>query len=101
MGNKPGIALLLNNLGQLACLQKDYAKAQALHRQSLKLSQGIGSKQGMLQGIEGLARVASDQARFERAAQLWGAAEALRAVIGAVRETADILKYEKAWQKRE
>ena len=47
------------------------------------LSQEVGDKVGIAYGLEGLAGVAAGQGEVARAARLWGAAEALRRVLGA------------------
>jgi len=85
MGNKSGIAWSLQNLGHLAQRQGDSLQAAALFEESLKLFAELGNKMGIAECLEGLASVAAGEGqaadkghRAERAAQLFGAAEALR-----------------------
>ncbi len=47
MGDKAGISDLLNELGNMALYQGDYAAAQALHEESLSLRREMGDKQGI------------------------------------------------------
>jgi hypothetical protein len=80
--DKWGIAALLKNLGNVACDQGDYASARSLLAESLVLRREVGDKRGIAESLEASAvlRVAEGP---EQAVQLWGAAEALRDVIGA------------------
>ncbi|MGH2621816.1 MAG: protein kinase domain-containing protein [Anaerolineales bacterium] len=85
MGNKSGIAWSLQNLGHLAQRQGEFEQAAALFEESLTLFTELGNKMGVAECLEGLGSVAvgSRQStgnghRPERAAQLFGAAEALR-----------------------
>jgi non-specific serine/threonine protein kinase len=69
----------------LAQRQGDSLQAAALFEESLKLFAELGNKMGIAECLEGLAGVAAGdrtstrrELRAERAAQLFGAAEALR-----------------------
>jgi hypothetical protein len=69
----------------LAQRQGDSLQAAALFEESLKLFAELGNKMGIAECLEGLASVAAGEGqaadkghRAERAAQLFGAAEALR-----------------------
>jgi hypothetical protein len=55
----------------------------------------MGHKQGMAENLEGLAAVAAAQAQPERAARLFGAAEALRTAVGAPRPHAERAEHER------
>lgn len=91
---KWGVAHSVLNLGNIACQQQDYAQAFALHTQALTLFQELGDRQGVAYTLEGLASLAAAQGQIERAAYLWGAAEALREVIGAPLPPADSVHYD-------
>jgi predicted ATPase len=83
IGDQQGIALSLNNLGLMAKEQGDYAAARALYEESLAIFREIGDQQGVAYNLEGLAAVVAALGQPGRAARLFGAAEALRAAIGA------------------
>jgi predicted ATPase/class 3 adenylate cyclase len=84
IGDRQGIANALNNLGGVALNQGDYASARAFHEQSLAIYEEIGNRLGIAYCLENCAALASAQEQPERAARLWGVAEALREVIGAL-----------------
>ncbi|MCW3099654.1 MAG: adenylate/guanylate cyclase protein, partial [Chthonomonadaceae bacterium] len=83
IGDRQGIAASLKNLGKLASYQGDYASARACQEESLTIKREIGGQQGIAYSLEAFAGLAADQENQEQAAQLWGAAEALREQIGA------------------
>jgi len=93
---KWGIAHTLLNVGNIACFQGDYDRAQTLHAQALDKFRALGDRQGIAYCLEGLGSVAGGQGQALRAARLWGAAEALREVIGSPLPPADQGKYEQA-----
>jgi predicted ATPase/DNA-binding SARP family transcriptional activator len=82
LGDKWGIASLLNSLGTVAQEQSDYVAARIQYQESLALFQEVGDKQGMVYLLEAFAALAFVQEQTERAAHLWGAAEALRKEAG-------------------
>jgi len=61
--------------------------------ESIRLEQDIGSTPGIARSLAGLAGVAAAQGQPERAARLFGAAEALLGSIGATLDPADRLAY--------
>jgi hypothetical protein len=63
-------------------LQGDDERATAFYRQSLKLHRERGIVLEVADRLEGLAKVARMQGRPERAARLFGAAQALREQLG-------------------
>ena len=71
-----GLASVLESLGQAVLVQGDAEHAQALFAQSLRLGQELGSKSAFV--LEGFAGLAGTQGQADRAARLYGAAEALR-----------------------
>ena len=70
-------------LGETALAQSDVALATTHLVEALMLSRDLGDKAGTAWCLAGLAGVASLNEEPERAAWLWGAAEALRQSIGA------------------
>jgi tetratricopeptide (TPR) repeat protein len=72
------IFLTLLYLGDLARLQGDYDLAAAHYRRSLMLHSKRGAKIEVADRLEGLAKVAGLQGQPERAARLFGAAQAFR-----------------------
>jgi predicted ATPase/transcriptional regulator with XRE-family HTH domain/Tfp pilus assembly protein PilF len=83
--DKRSSARALGALGMLARKQTDFDRGQPLYKESLALFQELGARYGVAVCLEGLAAVAGGQGEPERAARLRGAAEALRAQIGAPR----------------
>src|SRR5690606_15558728 len=80
---KWGVADSLNNLAQL---RLDRGDAEAAHqdlREALTLGREEGFKRLSAGSLEGCARLALALRSAHRAAQLWGAAEALRLAIKA------------------
>ncbi len=80
LGDRWGIAFSQSNLGIAAWNQNDYPRAAELFRQSLILRKDLGDKRGIGTSLVGLA-VALRQSQPQRAAVLFGAAEALREEI--------------------
>ena len=76
----------LYNLGWIALLQNDLGKAADLYEESLALAWDIGLNALVISDLEGFACVAGAQAEAQRAAQLWGAAEALHKAKGIPRD---------------
>jgi len=80
--DKIWLAQLLVTLGRTRSAQGETARAAVLFGESLDLYCKLGHKHGMATALEGLAGLASSE-NAERAAWLFGAAEAIRAAIGA------------------
>ena len=66
----------------------DLDRAEALHKESLALSKELGGSPGPLVFLEGLACDAGARGEAERAARLFGAAQALREATGVPLEPA-------------
>jgi tetratricopeptide (TPR) repeat protein len=81
--DKGGMAHTLNLLGNAALARGDITEASGFYTQSLTLRHELGDREGMAAPLEGLAAVAERLDYVERAARLYGAAEALREAIGA------------------
>ncbi|MEP7188503.1 MAG: hypothetical protein ABI901_04830, partial [Roseiflexaceae bacterium] len=82
LGDQFGIALLLTDMGGVAQARDDSEQAARLYREALALSWKIGDKRRVAFCLEGLA-IAAGVRRLLHAAQLFGAASALRHTIGA------------------
>jgi ATP/maltotriose-dependent transcriptional regulator MalT len=71
----------LDNLGWAALLGGELGRAKAQFGENLTLSKKRGDRGTLLMSLEGLACVAGAEGEIERAARLFGAAEALMKVI--------------------
>jgi len=94
LGDTLGIAIALLNLGELEQDRGDYTKAMALHRESLVVRHELGDTPGTAGPLEGIAAAAGSQGEGEQAAHLWGAATALRDLVGAPLPTNLRCRYE-------
>ncbi len=81
-GRKGVLQVALNNLGWSALIRGDHRKAEALHEECLVLCRELGDKLIGAESIEGFACAAGAGGAGERAARLFGAAEALREAAG-------------------
>lgn len=88
------LAYLLHNIGHVALHRGDYARAGELFAQSLEIGVRLEDKEAAVACLAGLAAVACCEGRAERAATLFGAAEALIAALDVHLDTADRLAYE-------
>jgi predicted ATPase/class 3 adenylate cyclase len=79
---KGALQVALNNLGWAALIRGDRPKAEALHEESLVMCREQGDRLTGSDSIEGLACAAGARGEAERAARLFGAAEALREAAG-------------------
>jgi DNA-binding CsgD family transcriptional regulator len=77
------IANVLLNLALVALLREDHKRLKALIEESLALLQKAGDRQHVAECLEKMMAMAAAQEKSERAALLWGAAEALRKKINA------------------
>jgi non-specific serine/threonine protein kinase len=78
-----GTAICLNRAGRLARKRGDDAEAARLYSESLVLWRELGDYWRMSRQLIDLAEVAADNGRYEYAARLLGAAEAINEPIGA------------------
>ena len=70
-------------MGCVALALGDALSAGSHHRESLRLRSELGDRMGVADSLGGLAQVAWQLGHHERAARLFGAAEALRERVGA------------------
>ena len=88
-------AYALLKLGHVARRQRDVVAARALLEECLTLQHDNGNKQGVIEAVAGLAGLAVDTDQFTRAAQLFGAVEALIETMGAPLAPADRMEWER------
>jgi predicted ATPase/DNA-binding SARP family transcriptional activator len=81
---RSGVALVIPLVNQawVTLHRGDYAKAEGLFRESLKLSEEYGNKTATLDGLAGLAAILGVTGKPELAVRLFGAVEALLEAIG-------------------
>lgn len=91
VGDKRYIAMAYKDLGQLAHARGEGANAMELCRKALSLFRELGDRQGQ---AESLAALAAAFGPVPQAARLFGAAEALRARLGAPLPTVERPGYE-------
>jgi predicted ATPase/class 3 adenylate cyclase len=77
LGTRGGVSMGLCNLGWMTLLQDGLGSAAEFYRESLSLSWDTGLNLIVQSALEGFACVAGAKGEVERAAQLWGAAQAL------------------------
>jgi predicted ATPase/DNA-binding SARP family transcriptional activator len=82
LGDKRIIASALYSLGKLFFGQQEYASSRGHIVKSLRMQQGLGYRRGIAISLGSLAALEQAVGHPERAARLWGAAEALREAIG-------------------
>jgi hypothetical protein len=81
-------ALALCNLGWMALAQDDLSKAAVHYEESLRLASDTGMEPVVLTTLEGYACLTTGaQGEAQRAARLWGAAQALQEAKGIPRDT--------------
>lgn len=93
------VATTLHRLGQVASHDEEADEAQSLFLDSLKLHHQENSRQGIVECLAGLAGVAVLRRELVRAAEIFGAAEALLESIGNQLTPADRLDWER-YEKR-
>jgi DNA-binding NarL/FixJ family response regulator len=82
LGDMVDIAICLVNLGLAVLTQGDHERAGALIEESLAIACEIRSKNITIDCLEAMVVLAGARSQVHRAAQLWGAAQALREDIG-------------------
>jgi predicted ATPase len=83
LGDHWGLAGTLADLGNLAREERDYDRAHSLYRESLKHFQDLGHKRGVARLLECFASSEAAQGQAEQALRHFGAAAALRTLVGA------------------
>jgi predicted ATPase/DNA-binding CsgD family transcriptional regulator len=96
LGNPWGVNIVLQNLGYVVQYRGDLEGAKVLFAESLNSSHELDDRFSIAGGLGGLAGIIGLQGEPERAIKLFGAAEALRATIGADIAEGDRLDYERS-----
>ena len=91
-----GVAVSLNQLGIGAHHRGEHERATVLLKESLLLHRDVGDRWRVASVLEGLAEAASAMGDHERAARMFGVAEALRKEIGAPLPPCERADYEQA-----
>ncbi len=82
-GNRQSAAFSLNHLARVAHALGDDDRAVALQEEGFELWRQLGSRDGLAHSFENFALIAFARCQPARAVRLYGAAESLRATIGA------------------
>ena len=93
-GDRYELAWVLMVLGRVEAQRGDLPAARRLYQESLVLSREIDHQLSIATTLEGLAGLAIAQGEFNWAAQLWGAAEALREAMASPLQPVDRPGYE-------
>ncbi len=96
IGHRHGTANALGVLGRVFALEGDYATAQALYEQSLAISCELQEKWVASVFLVALGEVVAAQQKLAWAAQLWGAAEAIREATGIPIPLLSLADYERS-----
>jgi predicted ATPase/DNA-binding CsgD family transcriptional regulator len=96
LGDLWGSAVILHALGLFAFTQGDSATARTCYEESLTISRTMGEKWVAALCLVGLGEVVAVEGKPARAACLWGAAETLRAELGAFIPHAEHVSYERS-----
>jgi hypothetical protein len=89
LGNRNAVSNSLTNLGAVTFAHGDYRTARAYFVEALTTAQEFGGKIVISHALDGLAALAAERGDSQCAAQLAGAAEELRGLIGFKREPAE------------
>jgi non-specific serine/threonine protein kinase len=81
IGAREVIFVALHPLAAIALADGDDEQAAQLFEEGLSLSAEVGEATNTAYCLEGLATIAASEGRLERAARLWGAAEAILEAI--------------------
>jgi len=82
LGDKAGIARVLNDMGEAARKQGDYEQALPLYEKSLALRRELGHKAGVAAVLNNLGAVASAQGDYQKAISLYEESLALERELG-------------------
>jgi len=94
LGDRGTMAFALQNMGGVAAQRREYDRAWGLYRQSLAIAADIGDRYLVARILEEAAGLSATQGAAAKAARFGGAAESLRAEIGAARPPAERATFE-------
>jgi len=97
LGNTRVVAIALGNLGRVSFLQNDFDAAREFYAESLEINQSLGDLHSISLLLDGFAGLAADE-QPARAAELLGAANALRQTVGSDFDKADADFYQRIYQ---
>jgi predicted ATPase/DNA-binding CsgD family transcriptional regulator len=95
LGQSLHVPLVLHNLGQVAALRGDARQGTEYVAEGLAQLQELGARRGQGFCLAGLATMAALLRQPERAARLFGAADALHRAAGVTMEWPDSVTYER------
>jgi predicted ATPase/DNA-binding SARP family transcriptional activator len=96
VGDRRLAAVALTNLGLVALARKDLQAARSFHCRSLALAEQVGELRSIAESLEEIAGVDAASGAAERAAVLFGAAQALRGQIGSPIPAPDLARFDAA-----
>ncbi|MEO6589075.1 MAG: alpha/beta fold hydrolase [Pyrinomonadaceae bacterium] len=88
-GDTFNLLYALFNLGSVSCMEGDSETSHAQFAESLLLGKDLGSMRAVADCLDGFGCVSAINSKAEKAAKLYGAAEALRESVGFEIQTAD------------
>ena len=89
LGNRAGVADVTRNRGILALKQQEVARASDLLVEAIVAFKEMDDREYTIMAMEGLAAVAQEQHRWDRAVRLLSATESLRQATGVARRPVD------------
>jgi predicted ATPase/DNA-binding CsgD family transcriptional regulator len=95
LGDRSALGQAVRGLGDVARMEGELEQALALYRQALALYEEVGDQEGVAACLEAFAGFAVAQFDAQPAAQLLGAAEAIRHALRSLHSPADRVHYEK------
>jgi len=96
MGHRHGTAESLSAFGKVLAAEADYAAARTQYEDSLEICCALGAKWIIATCLLGLGEVVAAQRQLAWAAQLWGAADALRDALGVPIPPFELADYERS-----
>lgn len=99
LGTKQFVCAILANLGAVTFAEGDYRAAHTHFKEALATAQEMGNRTVVSLSLDGFAALAAERGEPDCAAQLAGAAEHLRELIGYEIEPADLSFREKYFAK--
>jgi hypothetical protein len=94
VGDDSALVLVLHNLALVALLRGDLARARTILREALDLSLALNNRWYTAYCLEGFGSLAALEQDGERAARLFGAADALRSAVNAPQTPFDQALYQ-------
>jgi predicted ATPase/class 3 adenylate cyclase len=91
LGDLPGIALVLHDLGNVVSQRADYDEAVALFEESLALRRSLGDRLGMARSLHNLGTIAYEQGDYPRAVALLEEPLAIHRELGDLAGTSIVL----------